>query len=244
MKHPHTIKKALAFLPITILAAGCVGLFRLNAVSTPGHQETAPAEQAVVVTKVPAQPYPVHTDIPATVFWVGEPPAPDNAFITNVEAAWNKDWVAAFGGVDSPEIRNGFWPAGFKPKENPFYFALPFGDYTAQGLKPNVTAVPWYAASPPSGTSILKNRWIAVTMNGKTAYAQWQDVGPFEDDDAAYVFGDAQPKYAKAGLDLSPATADYVGLDGKGIVSWRFVEDAEVPDGPWKDIVTTSAPAW
>jgi len=38
----------------------------------------------------------------------------------------------SFGGVDDPEHRNGHWPAEFKPNENPFYVALPFGEFESE----------------------------------------------------------------------------------------------------------------
>ena len=36
--------------------------------------------------------------------------------------------------------------------------------------------------------SVIKNKWIKITANGKTAYAQWEDCGPFIYDDFNYVF--------------------------------------------------------
>jgi expansin (peptidoglycan-binding protein) len=53
------------------------------------------------------------------------------------------------------------------------------------------------------------------------------------------VFGDAPPAETRSGLDLSPAAAAALGLDGRGRVSWRFVPDERVPDGPWTEIETT-----
>jgi hypothetical protein len=37
-----------------------------------------------------------------------------------------------------------------------------------------------------------------------------------------------------AGLDVSPAVRDYIGMrGGKDVTSWRFVEFRDVPPGPW-----------
>jgi len=36
-----------------------------------------------------------------------------------------------------------------------------------------------------------------------------------------------------AGIDLSPAIRDYLGLGSLDIVDWRFVKKEEVPPGPW-----------
>jgi hypothetical protein len=187
--------------------------------------------------------YPLRPNVTATVFWVGEQAGPDNGGIANDASAWDADWREHFGGVDDPRhrVRGGQWPAGFAPKENPYYFALPYSEFTDDGtVKADVSKVFWYDAKAPpkDGTSILKNRWIEVVHGDRTAYAQWQDVGPFETDDWQYVFGDAPPRYARSGLDLSPATAAALGVDGLGQVSWRFVEADDVPPGPWTEIVT------
>lgn len=184
-----------------------------------------------------------HQDVTATVFWVGEPPDSDNRDISNVPSAWVDDWVGEFGGVDSPDDRCGWHPCAFTPKENPFYFALPFNDLDGDG-NPKPAAIlkqiPWYPGQPaPDGQSLVKNHWIAVTKDGKTVYAQWEDVGPFNEDDQAYVFGD-QPPRDRAGLDLSPAADGYIGGTGDDKVSWRFVDADKVPAGPWKDTVTTT----
>ena len=94
-----------------------------------------------------------------TVFWVGEPSDADNAFIPNDVSYWDKEWQLSFGGVDDPEHRNGHWPAGFRPKENPFYVALPFGEFESTrgyDLKPDAQDVPWYnrGLSPPPEKSL------------------------------------------------------------------------------------------
>lgn len=188
--------------------------------------------------------YMLHTDITATVFWVGEDVSSDNGFIHNNSSAWMRDWETEYGGVDDPKKRDGYYPSEFIPKENPFYFALPYGDYEVGSLKSNVDVIPWFSGEYPKGGSLLKNRWIQVTHEGRTAYAQWQDVGPFEHDDHVYVFGTAPPKHSAAGIDLSPAAATYLGLEGRGQVSWRFVEAEAVPAGPWTEIITTSGPRW
>jgi len=50
------------------------------------------------------------------------------------------------------------------------------------------------------------------------------------------VFGDERPLQNVnhgAGIDVSPAVRDYLGLGSLGLVDWRFIEEAEVPIGPW-----------
>lgn len=176
-----------------------------------------------------------------TLFWVGEPSNDQNAFIPNHESYWDKDWQANYGGVDHPERRNGHWPAGFTPKQNPFYVALPYGEFTPdEAIKKAARRVPWYQAGLDP---LLKNRWVEIEREGRSCFAQWQDVGPCGEDDFAFVFGEAtKPRNsfdAKAGLDVSPAVWHYLGMRDNGLTAWRFVAASDVPEGPWTEIVTT-----
>ena len=179
-----------------------------------------------------------------TLFWVGEPSDADNAFIPNDVSYWDQDWQASYGGVDDPDRRNGYWPADFTPRENPFYVALPYGEFEAlrgNELKPDAQDIPWYhrGLSP-----LLKNHWVAIMFGDRSCYAQWQDVGPFNVDDFAFVFGDeTNPRNTfdtKAGLDISPAVWHYLGMVDNEFTAWRFVDAADVPRGPWTEIVTSS----
>ena len=177
-----------------------------------------------------------------TMFWVGEQSNAENAFIPNHESYWDKDWLANFGGVDDPRRRTGDWPAGFRPKENPFYVALPYGEFGSNNrLKTEARDIPWYR---PGLDPLLKNRWVEVRYNGRSCFAQWQDVGPCGEDDFAFVFGDADVPLntfdAEAGLDVSPAVWHRLGMTDNALTEWRFVDASEVPDGPWREIVTTS----
>ena len=36
-----------------------------------------------------------------------------------------------------------------------------------------------------------------------------------------------------AGLDVSPAVRDYLGLQSTDVTDWKFVDFSEVPSGPW-----------
>lgn len=188
--------------------------------------------------------YYLHEGIIATVFWAGEGADNSNDYIHNRSSAWVGDWVKSFGGIDNPEDRCDYRPCSFVPNENTFYFALPFSDYNDSGIKPNeeLSLIPWYAGEVRSNESILKNRWIEIIYGEKKAYAQWEDVGPFAENDFGYVFGTNRPSESRAGIDLSPATADYLGVDGRGVVNWRFVEYEDVPDGPWKILITATGP--
>ncbi len=189
-----------------------------------------------------AVPVSAYHRVIATFFWAGEPASADNSYIANDQSAWDESWAAHFGGFDDPDDRCGYRPCGFVPRENPFYFALPYDNLDENGNeKPAVSAIPWY--DPGAPIPLLKNRWTQITFGNKTCYGQWEDVGPYESDDFDYVFGSAPPKNridSKAGIDLSPALRDCLGMADNGTVSWRFVAANEVPAGPWKEIVTTS----
>jgi hypothetical protein len=191
--------------------------------------------------------YPLHTQVTTTVFWVGESAGPGN--IANAQSAWDERWQEHFGGVDDPHRRRGSRPAGFVPRENPFYFALPYNDLAGGRRKADAAAVvPWASGRTWGlGESMCKNRWVRITRGSRSCYAQWEDVGPFRTDDAAYVFGSAapqNPRNQQAGLDVSPAVREHLALGGMDKVDWQFVEAGSVPDGPWKEIVTTSQICW
>ena len=50
------------------------------------------------------------------------------------------------------------------------------------------------------------------------------------------MFGNERPKpnlNQGAGLDVSPAVRDYLGLKQTDVTDWRFVDFSEVPRGPW-----------
>jgi hypothetical protein len=185
-----------------------------------------------------------HTNIITTFFWVGEDASTDNGGIANAESAWDDKWAQHYGGVDDPDSRNGYSPAGFTPKENPFYIALPYNDLDEKGnRKPTASNCPLALDPVQKNYSWCKNSWIAIRHGNKIAYAQWEDVGPFGEDDFNYVFGTAAPsnrRDAKAGLDVSPAVRDYLGLQDVDKTDWTFVPASAIPNGPWKQITTTT----
>lgn len=183
--------------------------------------------------------YPWHSVV-GTVFWVGEDETADNAYINNRETAWDLWATETFGGVDDPLKRtaDGLQPQAFTPKHNPFYMALPAAEFNKQGVLPEARQKSyWPDQALVAGESLFKGRWAEVYYQGKTVYVQWVDVGPFEEYDYDYVFGHNKPKNAwgkGAGIDLSPAAAHVLGVNGVGDVFWRFVDASSVPDGPWQ----------
>jgi hypothetical protein len=177
--------------------------------------------------------------IATTVFWVGEQATVNNP-VSNDKSAWDAGWVSNYGGLDSPnpEARVNFVPANFTPRQNPFYVALPYNDVDDHHTKPEAAQViPWFNNSfVRDGQSVCKGRWIVIRHGNKACYAQWEDVGPFQTDHWQYVFGNERPspnRNQNAGLDVSPAVRQYLGLGDLDFCDWKFVEFARVPVGPW-----------
>lgn len=193
--------------------------------------------------KVKSNPW--HYQIRATVFWVGERSTPGNP-TPNTASSWDPNWEQNFGGYDHPFKRNAFLPAGFEPKLNPFYVALPYNDLVAgSSHRPEASSIiPWFwQIYRGPGVSVCHNRWIAIHHNGRIAYAQWKDVGPFTVDDWPYVFQGEQPRPNRnqnAGIDVSPAVRDFLRMRGNAEVDWKFVEESEVPAGPWEKWIHSS----
>ncbi|MCW2973927.1 MAG: hypothetical protein JWN72_2200 [Thermoleophilia bacterium] len=178
------------------------------------------------------------------------------------------DDVNAVASLRTPA--NDYRPAGGAAAvyENPFYLDLPYDDYNPSdatdttGFARRCRDVPWAGDPGYAGHctdadfSYLKNRWVRVSAHGRTCYGQVEDAGPADDGhgngnyaDAAYVFGhtDIRPfnrSYGAAGMDVSPALGACLGgtFNEGLVVSWRFVDLADVPLAPFRRLVTTSAP--
>jgi hypothetical protein len=196
-----------------------------------------PAESAARLGN--SRRHPWKNNIITTVFWVGEQPTQNNP-VPNCKSSWDVSWAKNFGGYDNPDprARRGYIPANFIPRQNPFYVALPYNDVTRGKTKPEAPRViPWFRESfVKPGRTVCKGRWVVIRYRGREAYAQWEDCGPFRTDHWQYVFGNQRPLpnlNQAAGLDVSPAVRDYLGIRGKCPTDWRFVEFSEVPRGPW-----------
>ncbi|MEO5855778.1 MAG: hypothetical protein ABIR21_06975 [Chthoniobacterales bacterium] len=174
-----------------------------------------------------------------TTFWIGELPTANNP-VPNRSSSWDKDWTQNYGGYDNPDPaqRRNLIPVKFTPRQNPFYVALPYNDKAREGHRPEAaTVVPWFKeAYQGPAVSTCKGRWIAVRYGNRTVYAQWEDAGPFRTDHWQYVFGNERPKpnlNKGAGLDVSPAVRDYLGMQDTDVTDWKFVDFKDVPAGPW-----------
>ncbi len=194
--------------------------------------------------------YPWKVNIVSTIFWVGESAGMNNP-VHNRSSSWDADWAYHFGGYDNPEpsARTNCLPVGFTPNENPFYVALPYNDISGGHHKPEARSViPWFAqAFRADGESVCHNRWLAIRKGNRVCFAQWSDCGPFRTDHWEYVFGNDTPKpnlNHGAGIDVSPAVRDYLGLGPLDVVDWKFVEAREVrSDGPWARLGTNNTVA-
>jgi hypothetical protein len=180
------------------------------------------------------------TNIVTTLFWIGERPSANNP-TPNHSSSWDVNWAQNYGGFDNPDpaARRNFIPVRFTPRQNPFYVALPYNDVTRGTAKPEARVViPWFKeAFEREGQSVCRDRWVAIRNRaGRIAYAQWSDCGPFRTDHWQYVFGNERPRpnlNQGAGLDVSPAVRDYLGISSTDVTDWKFVDFKEVPSGPW-----------
>ena len=176
--------------------------------------------------------------ITATVFWIGEEASERNP-TANHASVWDPNWETNYGGIDHPGSRNGYLPLAFQPRLNPFYIALPFNDLGFSFSPDNQRSeiFPWHWTAPQeSGSSICKGQWLAIHYRGKVCYAQWQDSGPFHNDDWKYVFGGESPKpnpNGHAGIEVSPAVRDFLVIRSGYRVSWKFAKQKDIPTGPW-----------
>ncbi len=212
--------------------------------------------------------YPKHTNITATVFWIGEPVG-NGSTENNAVSAYDDRWLEHYGRVDDYSYvrRYPYFPR-FVPHENPFYLDVPYDDLLDDGSPRSgrMQDVPWAATESDhiaaavernAPFSLMKNRWVKVshTRNGtvRTCYGQVEDAGPYVYDDVGYVFGagDARPRSHRAhnaGIDVSPALRDCLGFTGLNNdlnrVNWQFVAQREPPSGPWRRVVTTRQVFW
>ena len=182
-------------------------------------------------------------DIVTTIFWCGENASVNNP-VHNRSSSWDLNWAINYGGYDNPDASartRDYRPIAFIPRQNPFYFALPYNDVTHGTTKPEASRViPWFKLLfVREGQSVCRDRWIAIRnrRNNRIAYAQWSDCGPFRTDHWQYVFGDQRPMpnlNRGAGLDVSPSVRDFLGIGSIDVTDWRFVDVREVPPGPWR----------
>lgn len=113
---------------------------------------------------------------------------------------------------------------------------------TREGLVGRITSIGWPidARVPfvalPSTRALYRAVMLYNPANGLLCEALVLDVGPWNTDDEAYVFGDARPQAEtgtdvfgrptnKAGIDLGEYVFKKLQLHNNGNISWRFSED-------------------
>jgi hypothetical protein len=251
--HPLMTKKQTLFIAAGLLslALGLVQSSAQIAVKPGGSTTAQPALDSGAMVFAPTnrvfqqarnssrREWPWRTNIVTTTFWIGEKPTPNNP-TPNHKSSWDQEWARNYGGYDNPDPtkRRNFLPVNFTPRQNPFYIALPYNDKARVGHRPEAPqVVPWFReAYQGPAVSTVKGRWVAIRKGNRIAYAQWEDAGPFRTDHWQYVFGNERPKpnlNKGAGLDVSPAVRDYLGMKDTDVTDWKFVEFEDVPQGPW-----------
>jgi hypothetical protein len=221
-KLPLTLILAALFVPLSVVAQNpTVPRTSANLLDNPTASPLLTGSSSR-----PTVTYPWKLGISATMFYIGEGPS-----------AWNLPET----NNDPSTYRSGYASGSHASLLNPFYIALPFNDLVYPDKAQQYVPAAWHR-EPKDGkpVSACQHRWVEIKMEdgtGHVCYAQWEDVGPSRDDHAEYVFGPERPDTGnRAGIDVSPAVASYLGFaDMKGPirVRWRFVEPEDVPPGVW-----------
>jgi N-acetylmuramoyl-L-alanine amidase len=128
-----------------------------------------------------------------------------------------------------------------------------YGPYDSQGRGPYLNDTDYYVSLPVNITdAAVRERGVRVfgADNELSAVAPIMDKGPWVVNDDDYVFGDQRPiaetcyknktplppgsgnnagkvPSNDAGIDLSPALAEAIGISGKGKVHWVLVSEEE-----------------
>ena len=118
---------------------------------------------------------------------------------------------------------NDFFPTQMTPKQNPFYLDLPVIDRS------------------------LKNRWVQLQKDGVPVMARSRT--PVRRSTTTPPTSSATPVPRTPGS-TAPASTSRPALNGclgfsqlngaSDRVDWRFVEQSDVPAGPWTRIITTN----
>lgn len=169
----------------------------------------------------------MHGDVVVTINgqdFHNKPPTEEQPPATGPAANHAEIETTVFGGASDPN-NSAYPPYGYL-NDSDLYVALPYS--FPNSMFPN---------SPPR---------VRVYCGELSAVGEVRDKGPWTTDDEAYVMGTARPiaetchdmgaplpsgpnagkvPSNRAGLDLSPALASKVGLQGKGLCNWEFVED-------------------
>ena len=156
-------------------------------------------------------------------------------------SCWDPHWAKNYGGNDTPDTAQRtaeYIPRQLHPRPEPILRRPALQRYGAR--RPQGRGAPGHPLVPEGiqGPDPIRLQgpldrhplWL------KVCYAQWEDAGPFRTDHWQYVFGNERPRpnlNGGAGLDVSPAVRDYLGMNSTDVTDWKFVDFEEVPTGPW-----------
>jgi hypothetical protein len=92
----------------------------------------------------------------------------------------------------------------------------------------------FYIALPDRFEGVRPKVLVLNRASGATEVAEIWDIGPWNIDDPYWTMGtrpqaesgtDMQGRTTNgAGIDLSPALAKMLGIDGMGVVDWNFID--------------------
>ena len=186
--------------------------------------------------------YPWKTNIVTTVFWIGEQPTENNP-VPNNKSSWDANWTSNYGGYDTPGclVAPQLHPGLVRPAPESILLSrcrtttLP----TASSNRKPRWLFPGSSNPIPSRANLSAR--IAGSRSAKATASAMRNgkiAGPFRTDHFQYVFQNERPKpnlNRGAGLDVSPAVRDYLGLPPTDVTDWQFVEVRDVPPGPWRN---------
>ena len=190
----------------------------------------------------------LHEAVSTTIFWIGEPASADNGFIANDDSAWDECWKERYGGIDDPVNRNGFFPAGFTPHDNPFYVALPYNDLDSNGDRRwnLASVVPWAKiATLPVTDSAVKNRWVKIIAGDADLLRAMGGRRPVQRERLALRVrtgaGRAIPSTAApVSMSRPPCVTACRSPTASPRPTGASSRRPRCPHGPWTTIVTTS----
>ncbi len=167
---------------------------------------------------------------------------------SELQSSWDPQWASNYGGFDDPDSSNrrNFIPGISPPARILLYVALPYNDVTHGTTKPEARRyIPWFKQAFERPRQIGPQGPLDrhPPRQPRLLRPQWEDCGPFRTDHFQYVFGNDRPLpnlNQGAGLDVSPAVRDYLGVNGKDYCDWKFVEARDVRPVPGPNTATTT----
>jgi len=183
------------------------------------------------------QRYPWKTSIVTTVFWVGEQAGGNNR--SKLQKFLDFNWSENYA---EPILRfqrtAQLHPNCFYSQAKPLLLCFTVHDVTHGQFKPEAPLViPWFKHeyrgrgsryAEIDGLPFVRQSHLLCAMGRLRSVSH---------DHFQYVFGNERPKpnlNHGAGLDVSPAVRDYLGLAPTDVTDWQFVEVRDVSSGPWR----------